>query len=416
MLIFRSALTTEFLQQKYKIHVSNDLLNTYKSKVKNYCKCGNKIYNTPYTKHISEEDIKFQMTNQPQIVFEVTERCNLKCHYCSYGDLYNWYDSRNGSDLDINYAKSLIQYVVDMQNSKYCLSNYQEIIIGFYGGEPLLIFDFVKEIVLFTKTLCTENLYFTFSMTSNCVFLDKYMDFLAEHNFDLLISLDGNQYHNSYRVFHNGKESFPIVFNNVKQLKQKHPHYYKKHVLFNAVLHNRNSIQEVQDFIITNFGKEPGFSDFSTEGLDRSKKESILQMFQNREECLYQSEDYFGEDARLENLEIDFEEVKSFFVYQTNLVYPTLMDLYANRNRPIKPTATCLPFSRKIYMTANGKILPCENAPHQYAMGYVSGKGVSIDYKVAPCNKCIYNFLCPPPSNYNFILKCNNLCTIHVDK
>lgn len=36
--------------------------------------------------------------------------------------------------------------------------------------------------------------------------------------------------------------------------------------------------------------------------------------------------------------------------------------------------------------------------------------------KVAPCNKCIYNFLCPPPSNYNFILKCNNLCTIHVDK
>jgi pseudo-rSAM protein len=36
--------------------------------------------------------------------------------------------------------------------------------------------------------------------------------------------------------------------------------------------------------------------------------------------------------------------------------------------------------------------------------------------KVSPCNKCIYNFLCPAPSNYDFILKCNNLCNIHVEK
>jgi len=36
--------------------------------------------------------------------------------------------------------------------------------------------------------------------------------------------------------------------------------------------------------------------------------------------------------------------------------------------------------------------------------------------KIAPCNQCIYNFLCPPPSNYEFVLNRNNLCHIFVEK
>ena len=30
----------------------------------------------------------------------------------------------------------------------------------------------------------------------------------------------------------------------------------------------------------------------------------------------------------------------------------------------------------------------------------------------SPCNKCVYQFLCPPPSNYEYALKQNNLCHI----
>ncbi|MCL2510541.1 MAG: hypothetical protein FWF09_00660 [Bacteroidales bacterium] len=32
--------------------------------------------------------------------------------------------------------------------------------------------------------------------------------------------------------------------------------------------------------------------------------------------------------------------------------------------------------------------------------------------KAVPCNKCIYNLLCPPISNYELVLNCNNLCNI----
>ena len=34
--------------------------------------------------------------------------------------------------------------------------------------------------------------------------------------------------------------------------------------------------------------------------------------------------------------------------------------------------------------------------------------------KKSPCNKCLYQFLCPPPSNYECVLKRNNLCHVMV--
>ncbi len=37
-------------------------------------------------------------------------------------------------------------------------------------------------------------------MTSNAVLLDKYQDYLAEKQFDILISLDGDEWGNSYRT------------------------------------------------------------------------------------------------------------------------------------------------------------------------------------------------------------------------
>ena len=41
-------------------------------------------------------------------------------------------------------------------------------------------------------------------MTSNAVLLDKYQDYLAEKQFDILISLDGDEWGNSYRTDHAG--------------------------------------------------------------------------------------------------------------------------------------------------------------------------------------------------------------------
>ena len=36
-----------------------------------------------------------------QLVFEVTDRCNLKCKYCGYGELYCSYDERKSRDISL---------------------------------------------------------------------------------------------------------------------------------------------------------------------------------------------------------------------------------------------------------------------------------------------------------------------------
>lgn len=37
---------------------------------------------------IEAESIKYNLQNLPQLVFEVTDACNLRCEYCGYASLY----------------------------------------------------------------------------------------------------------------------------------------------------------------------------------------------------------------------------------------------------------------------------------------------------------------------------------------
>lgn len=39
-------------------------------------------------------DIEQNLINLKQLVFEVTDACNLRCKYCGYADLYEGYDKR----------------------------------------------------------------------------------------------------------------------------------------------------------------------------------------------------------------------------------------------------------------------------------------------------------------------------------
>ena len=56
--------------------------------------------------------------------------------------------------------------------------------------------------------------------------------------------------------------------------------------------------------------------------------------------------------------------------------------IYGNsKNKPVCPTGTCVPFSKKVFITANGKILPCERIGHQFALGEISDSSVNIDFE-----------------------------------
>lgn len=241
--------------------------------------------------YLTAGQIKSALANTPQITFEVTDACNLRCEYCAYGKLYADYDKREDKMLSVEAAKRFIDYMAALWASPENRSIYNNVYIGFYGGEPLLNMPFIKEIVGYLK-LGGHAKHFSYNMTTNAMLLDRCMDFFIENDFSLLISLDGNAENDSYRIKTDGKPSFEQVTANIDKLRTNYPDYFAKKVNFNAVLHNRNSVNSIRGFVKERYGKMPRIGDINDTGIRDDMKEEFMRMYRNSYESLLQNENY----------------------------------------------------------------------------------------------------------------------------
>ncbi len=327
--------------------------------------------------------IKGSLANCTLVTFEVTDYCNLDCAYCAYGNFYNDYDKRSRNLLSTEVGIRLLDYLKNHWNSPLNHSHDQNIYIGFYGGEPLLNFPYVEKMVAYIRELEKELLHnrITFSMTTNATLLSKYMDFLAHHEFSLLISLDGNEMNNGYRVFKNGKPAFQAMIKNIKALQEKYPDYFEKWVNFNAVLHNKNSIAEVVNFIKTHFGKIPSIGSLNTAGIEESQQETFWNTYSDVTDSLLKSREY----STLErDMFIKLPTIRglSTLIHNSNdFAFSNYNDLLYPNDDPVRtPTGTCVPFSQKLFVTVSGKILACETIGQDFALGHVDKDKVTIDF------------------------------------
>ena len=195
---------------------------------------------------LSPETIRNKVINLQQLVFEVTDACNLRCKYCGYGEIYGDYDERKNKMLTVDKINPLLNYLLNLWENESGVESFEkETVISFYGGEPLLNMPFIKQIVSFFKSLHIKGRRFGFSMTTNGTLLEKHIDFISENQFKLLVSLDGNLGNNAYRINALGKNSFSKIIEWVDKFKEKYPDYFEERVNFNAVLHNKNSVAEI---------------------------------------------------------------------------------------------------------------------------------------------------------------------------
>jgi len=295
--------------------------------------------------------------------FDITEKCNLDCEYCAYGDLYDNYGTRNDRDLNVNYAFKLLDYLYDRINIESVSKIKRVIHLGFYGGEPLIRMDLIKLIIEYVEKKSYSIIEFKYSMTTNGTLLDQHMDYLVEKEFRLLLSLDGNKKHNSYRIFKNKKESFSAVSANINALRLKYPSFFHSNVSFNSVIHDRNDRAEVFNFFTKEYDKIPSMPDVSKSGL---------------EEC--NAKEIFNEMSQ-ENM-VTSRDIIDYQKYVSKTVYRDYADLFTigNIESQFIPTATCIPFSRRIHLCVDGTVLPCEKIGKEFSFGTVSEQGVDIDF------------------------------------
>ena len=366
-------------------------------------------------KDITVENIAYNIRYLDHLVFEVTDKCNLKCKYCGYAELYCGYDERAGTDLPFAKAKAIIDYLVNVWKDIYTSTVVFPVTIGFYGGESLMNVPLIKQIIDYLEKQENTGKKFSYNMTTNSMLLDKYMDFLVEKDFRLLISLDGDETAQSYRVDHAGNNSFSRVFRNLKLLQSRYPDYFDRKVGFNAVLHNRNSVKSIYQFIKQNFDTSVSINSLSEIGVRKEKVEEFRGMYQNALESFHKSDNCEAVEADLLMKDPRAVQLVRHFNRQSGNFFNYYTELLVDQSILKRPhTGTCVPFGKKMFITVNGKILQCERIDQDFVLGYVHDDNVELDYEyiadfhnknvkkcIKQCDICAINTICSE-CVYNF--------------
>src|SRR5690606_30720039 len=120
--------------------------------------------------------------------------------------------------VSVGVGKKVLDFLV--KNS----GNRRNLEVDFFGGEPLMNFDVVKELVLYGKDLeKIHNKHFRFTITTNGVLLDEdKMEFINKYMDNVVLSLDGRkEINDNMRKTVSGKGSYDIILPKFQKMVAK---------------------------------------------------------------------------------------------------------------------------------------------------------------------------------------------------
>ena len=167
-----------------------------------------------FTKDIYEsfiDVVKQRKTVVKALCLHIAHDCNLACRYCFAEE--GEYKGRRAL-MSAEVGKKALDFLVE--NS----GNRRNLEVDFFGGEPLMNFDVVKEIVAYGRSLEeTHDKKFRFTLTTNGVLLnDDIMEFANKEMDNVVLSVDGRkEVHDYMRPFRNGKGSYDFVIDKFKK-------------------------------------------------------------------------------------------------------------------------------------------------------------------------------------------------------
>lgn len=164
-----------------------------------------------YSKDI-EFDKSMDHDGVKAMCLHVSHDCNLRCEYCFAAQ-----GNFEGETLlmDLETGKKALDFLVAHSKERYNLE------VDFFGGEPLMNFDVVKELVEYARGLEKQwNKNFRFTMTTNGVLLDEEkMWYLDQHMDNVVMSLDGRKdVNDKMRKTVSGEGSYSHIVEKIKRM------------------------------------------------------------------------------------------------------------------------------------------------------------------------------------------------------
>jgi uncharacterized protein len=155
------------------------------------------------------------------LLLKLTGACDMACSYCYDYDVQRW-PGRMSSEI----ARRLINE---------CLQPGETLTLMFHGGEPMLRFSQICELVDFASIRASEigaTVRFTIQ-TNGLHFSAPVIDYLRAHRFAVGVSLDGpREIHDRYRIDHRGSGTFERIADNFRRF----PDFMRNEVGYISVL------------------------------------------------------------------------------------------------------------------------------------------------------------------------------------
>ena len=148
------------------------------------------------------------------LCLHIAHDCNLACKYC-FAEEGEYHGRRAMMSFEV--GKKALDFLVANSGSRVNLE------VDFFGGEPLMNWDVVKQLVEYGRSLEESNhKKFRFTLTTNGVLLnDEIMEYLNKEMSNVVLSLDGRKEVNDrMRPFRTGKGSYDLIVPKFQKLAE----------------------------------------------------------------------------------------------------------------------------------------------------------------------------------------------------
>ena len=187
------------------------------------------------------------------LCLHVAHTCNLNCSYC-FASQGKYHGDRALMSLEV--GKRALDFLIENSGSRHNLE------VDFFGGEPLMNWDMIKELVAYARQREKEtDKHFRFTLTTNGVLVDE--DVIAFSNREMsnvVLSLDGRkEIHDAYRVDYHGNGSWETIVPKFQQFVEARggKNYYMRGTFTHANPDFLKDIQQMLDLGFTELSMEP---------------------------------------------------------------------------------------------------------------------------------------------------------------
>lgn len=180
------------------------------------------------------------------LCLHVAHTCNLNCSYC-FASQGKYKGERALMSFEV--GKQALDFLVENSGTRHNLE------VDFFGGEPLMNFQVVKDLVAYARSIEKEkNKNFRFTLTTNGMLIDdEVIEFANRECSNVVLSLDGRkEIHDRYRVDYAGKGSWEKIVPKFQKLVEARggKDYYMRGTFTHA---NPDFLKDVQTMLDLGF-------------------------------------------------------------------------------------------------------------------------------------------------------------------